>query len=131
MSARERRILAKINFQGETLDKKVVLKAAKAVVVHADTSEYAKLLLDMLGIIPPQPGNEIKKRSEAKAENRNEQDRARFKERQEQKKSTIIRDSEPGVLPEPPKPRRGMNGKWLPAMPTLEEIGEEDDSEAS
>lgn len=43
---------------GQTVDSRVAVDAAKEVVSHSLGIEDALLLLDMLGLIPAQPGNE-------------------------------------------------------------------------
>lgn len=43
---------------GQTIDPKVAYQAAKAVVDHSQGIDDALLLLDMLGLVNPQPGNE-------------------------------------------------------------------------
>jgi hypothetical protein len=54
-----RRTQIKSHFgNGFTVDPQIALVAAKAVVLHATDTEDAVMLLDVLGLIPPQEGNE-------------------------------------------------------------------------
>jgi hypothetical protein len=42
----------------EKIDKRVAIAAAKTVCLGANDTAEAILFLDMLGLLPPQPGNE-------------------------------------------------------------------------
>lgn len=62
----------------ETLDYWVAETAAKAVVLNANDTDEAKLFLDMLGLIVPQPGFEpttLEKRKKLDAVDRRKRNR--------------------------------------------------------
>jgi hypothetical protein len=72
-----------------TIDHRVAVKAAKSVVINSTSVPDAQLLLDMLGLIPAQPGYEIKVRRASGGVNNNrdreEKDRRNEKSRLKRK----------------------------------------------
>jgi hypothetical protein len=68
---------------GTTIDPHVAKKAAKAVAQHSHGVDDALLLLDMLGLIDPLPGNEPKDLSKTQRANSLETRRERVKKRKE------------------------------------------------
>lgn len=86
---------------GVTLDPRVVRKAAIACVLRACDEEDAITMMDILGIIPPQPGNEIADKRTFK----NEQTRETRKVRRELLKELKAKKKEEdmsrlGITPE-------------------------------
>lgn len=102
----------KIAFRGESLDDMVVLKAAKAVALMTTDKQEALLMLDMLGIVDPQPGNEIKLRRESKAELQAERRRIVAEEQAKEKEKNRKRIT------------RNHKGHFQLEEPTSEELGE-------
>lgn len=70
-----------------TVDKRVATSAAKAACINATDKKDALLLLDMLGLIPPQAGYLPYESTESKAQ-RKEARRLQFKEVRDQQAET-------------------------------------------
>ena len=79
------------DFTWATIDPQVGEMAAKAVVINAKDPDEAILLLDMLGLVHPQAGNEPKKRVVVKAEDDLDRERkkAQLKKTREESKKKI------------------------------------------
>ena len=78
-----RRLREKLTFDftWATIDPRVGEKAAKAVAINADGPQEALFLLDMLGLVGPQEGNERKVRSQVKSKDDLARDRLRAERR--------------------------------------------------
>lgn len=116
--ARQRRIAKRLNNQGESLDERVVYKAALIVASNALGIEDGKLLLDMLGLIEPQEGNEPQNRKALAKE----ESKKRIAEREEAKR---LREEKERLRLER---RQNRTGFILPD-PTPEELGDDPDEE--
>ena len=87
---------------GMVVDSKVAKQATNTVVVNSSGTEDAILLLDMLGLIPPQPGNEPKELGKTKAKINLDGRRERTKQRkQEQLDKMNVTPEEMGEVDEP------------------------------
>lgn len=82
-----------------TVDPRVALQAAKAVAIQVENVDDARVMLDMLGLIPPQPGfEEVSKKDDR---NRLARDRLEMKRlRGEKSKREKARMKKYGITPE-------------------------------
>lgn len=87
---------------GCTVDKKAAHLAAKTVTRNAEDTKDALFLLDMLGLIPPQPGYESITQNQYREKQRNSKRReeVRMRKRKEREAIEIAKLIEQGISPE-------------------------------